>query len=132
MVARNVACLGSPSRRPRSRSRRLPTRSSSPSGAEERCPGGGELERERQLVETVAELADRVVDIELDAGGARPLDEEGLALVRGERRNGPACLATDLEPLAAGDEEPESRAGSQQGGEVVRKLRQEVLSVVQE
>ena len=100
--------------------------------AEERCPGCGELERERQLVETVAELTDRVVDVELDSGRARPLDEEVLTLVRGERRNGPACLTLDLNALAAGDEEPESRAGSQQAGEVVRKFRKKVLGVVQE
>ena len=80
----------------------------------------------------MAELTDRVVDVEFDSGRARPLDEELLTLVRGERRNGPAYLAVDLNALAAGDEEPESRAGSKQAGEVVRKFRKKVFGVVQE
>src|SRR6188472_2016613 len=81
--------------------------------AEERRPGRCELDREWQLVETVAELANRVVDPEFDTGGAGPLDKELLRLVRGDRRDGPACLRTDLNPLAARDEEADRRAGSE-------------------
>ena len=56
IVARSVCCRVSASRPPRRRSSRLPRRSRSCCGREERRAGGGELERERQVVEPLAEL----------------------------------------------------------------------------
>ena len=78
-------------------------------GREDARAGGGELERERQVVEAPAELGDRLVRLE-----ARALAEELDSLRLGERRHRVLDLAADPQQLPARDQELQVGAGLEQ------------------
>ena len=100
-------------------------------GAEEGCAGGGELERERELVEAQAELAHRLArgESRIDRAGAR--QEERLSVAFGERGHGVGLLAADAQALPARDEHVEVGAGGEERRELGRRLH-DLLEVVEE
>ena len=83
-------------------------------GREHTRAGGSELDRERQIVESAAELGDRLVRIE-----TRALAKQFDRLRLGERWHRVVDLARDPQQLPAGDQEPQVRARLEQ----LRKLR---------
>ena len=85
---------------------------------------GGELDRERQALQSHAELPDRLRRI---ARGA--LAEESHALLRSERRQLVRELLRHAEPLTRRDEQGQRRAGGDQLRELLDSRRQ-VLGVV--
>ena len=87
---------------------------------------GGELDRERQVVEARAELGDLVARLEPGA-----LAEERDGLGRGERRHRVLDLALDAQELAAGDEQRQVGAGAEQRRELGRRL-DHLLEVVEQ
>src|SRR5262249_53086188 len=72
-------------------------------------PGGGQLASERQLVESSAELADRLVGFDLRANA-----EELYRLRLGQGRNGKLDLALDAQELPTGYKQLEVRAALKQ------------------
>jgi hypothetical protein len=87
----------------------LPSRLEDLRRSEDARAGGGQLERERQLVEPAAELGDRLVRLE-----ARALAEELDRLRLGERRHRVVDLAADPQQFPARDEEPQVGASLEQ------------------
>ena len=87
---------------------------------------GGELERERQVVEAAAELGDRLVRLE-----PRALAEELDRLGLGQRRDRVLDLAADAQQLAARDEQLQVRAALEQLAELGRRL-DHLLEVVEQ
>jgi len=67
--------------------------------------GGGELDRERQVVEAAAELRHRGLRPEAGVDGRRAGGEEVEALERRQLGDGVDMLAGELEALAARDDE---------------------------
>ena len=67
-------------------------------------PRGGELDRERQVVEATADLADGLVGRDLPAGRGRPAHEQLDRRVPRERLDGQLVLGRELERPARGRE----------------------------
>src|SRR5262249_33703833 len=95
--------------------------------AEGSDPCRGELDRERNAVETPADLADHGIvrsEREIRRRGARTLDEKPRRrrchAVTSERRHGPGLLAFDRQRLAARGEERHVRAA---GKDLLRERR---------
>src|SRR4051794_1550594 len=88
--------------------------------------GGGELEREGQVVEASAELGDRLVRLE-----PRALTEELDRFRARERRHGVVDLPTDPQHLPAGDQEAQVRARLEQLRELGCRL-DHLLEVVEQ
>ncbi len=97
---------------------------------EDRGARGGELDRERKLVEAGAELVDCRGGGEGGLDGAGASAEERPPVLFCERRHRPGLLAADPQPLAARHEQGRPVGGAQCcdrcGG-----LRQQVLEVVE-
>src|SRR6266480_1094043 len=72
-----------------------------------------QLHRERQVVETAAELSDRLVALESRAA-AEELDRVGL----GERKDRVSDFSPDAQELTAGDDQSEIRTGFDERGEL--------------
>ena len=100
-------------------------------GAEEGGAGGGELEREGELVEAQAELAHRLGRGEgrIDRTGAR--QEERLSVAFGERGHGVGLLAADPETLAARHQHIEVGTCAHERRELGRRLH-DLLEVVEQ
>ena len=77
-------------------------------------PGGGELERERQLVEPAADRCHRVAVLEAGIDGPRAGEEEADPFLRRERRHGVLLLAGQVKRLPARDQQLEAGAGAEQ------------------
>ena len=100
-------------------------------GREDRNARGRKLERERKVVEPVAELdrRSRLAELRAERAGARREKRRPVTVV--ERRHAPGVLALQLQPLPARHEQlrparlPEPR-------DVGRNLRQQVLGVVEQ
>ena len=75
-------------------------------GCEQLRAGGGELERERQTVESVAELRDRSRGGDARSHGPGALAEELHRIVVNERREVELRLALDAQRLAARRDHP--------------------------
>ena len=90
-----------------------------------------ELDCERQIVEPVADLGHRVVQLKPGPDGARPGQEQVDSIVVRERRHRVLLLAREVQRLAARDQEIEVRARSEELGES-RRRADEVLEVVEE
>src|SRR6266516_3199627 len=87
------------------------------SGCEHADPGGGELERQRQVVEPAAQLDNSLVRLD-----ARPRAEQLDRLWLGESRYRVDELTVDPQQLPAGDEQAQVSTGPQQSGQVDRRL----------
>ena len=98
-------------------------------GREDRDTRGRELERERKIVEPVAQLGRRSRLAELRAKRAGARREQRGAVVLVERRHRPRMLALQLQPLPARHEQLRP-ARFAKPRDVPRKLRQQVLGVV--
>ena len=109
IVARSVCWRGSASRPPLSRSSRCDEALEDLRRGEDARPRGGQLERERQVVEAPAELGDRLVRLE-----PRARAEELDRLRLGQRRHRVLDLAADPQQLAARDEQLQVRAALEQ------------------
>ena len=75
---------------------------------------GGELERQRQLVEAPADLGDGLVGLEVRLDCPRPCEEEADAFLVSERRHRVLLLAGQVQRLPARDEDVEVGARGQQ------------------
>ena len=98
-------------------------------------PRGGQLDRQRQAVQTTADLPDGVrvafADLERWPHQLGSLLEEPHRVRPGQRRDRPAALALHAQRLAAGGEDGQGRAAGQEPfGEVCHRGGQ-VLAVVQ-
>ena len=94
-------------------------------GCEHPDPGGGELERQRQVVQPAAQLGNRLVRLD-----ARPRAEQLDRLRLRERRHRVDDLAVDPQQLPAGDEQAQVRTGPQQRRQLDRRL-DHLLQVVE-
>lgn len=110
--------------------------------------GGGQLDREGETIQTVADLRDGrgVVIRHCEGGlnGLRSLDEEPDGLVLGQllqrrqlsgvrqfqRRHGILAFAPDVQRMPAGDQHGQLRAALEQGGDHRRRVGH-VLEVVE-
>src|SRR5581483_5105949 len=86
---------------------------------QQRRPRGCELERERQVVETRAQLVEAVVRLEVRLRSPGSRDEEPPGLLPCENRYRVDLFTLDAQPFAAGDEHV--RVGT--GREQVRHVR---------
>ena len=86
-------------------------------GCEHAHAGGGELERQRQVVEPAAQLGNRLLRLD-----ARPGAEQLDRLRLGESRHRVDDLALDAQQLPAGDEQAQVRTGPQQRRQLDRRL----------
>jgi len=94
--------------------------------------GGGELDRERQPVQPFADLpGDLGVDDETGRDGVCAGGEQLDRILRLQHGNLVLLLAGEVERLAAGDQQTQVRAGSEQLAED-RRVGGELLEVVQQ
>ena len=121
---RLLARLGISSSLQRSRRSREPLQDLA--GREDARAGGGELDRERQVVQPTAELRDVVARLEPGAG-AEELDRLRLR----QRRHRILDLSPDTQQLPARHQEAEVRAGLEQRSELRSGLHH-LLEVVQQ
>jgi hypothetical protein len=91
---------------------------------------GGQLDRQRQAVETPADLGDLAVRSEVRADGSRPLQEERYGFALSQRVDRDLPLSVDVERLAARDEHGEPRARTNRLG-YLRGGIDQVLEVVE-
>ena len=92
---------------------------------------GGELERERQVVETAADLRDRLVALEVGLDRLRARQEEADTLVGRERRHLVHLLRVHAQRLPARHEQIEVRTRGEQPGNVSRSV-DDLLEVVED
>ena len=99
-------------------------------GREHAHARGGELERERQLLEPRAERGDAVGGGERRIGGERAREEELDAFLRAQLGDGIGLLAGQAQHLAARHEHVQARARGEQRRDVVGRVGH-VLEVVE-
>ena len=100
-------------------------------GRQERRAGGGELERERQVVEACAEVVEQLVRLEVRLRRPRPRHEEPPRLRPLEHRHRVDVLALHAQPLPARHEHIGMRASREDGRHLRRSLH-DMLKVVQQ
>jgi hypothetical protein len=97
--------------------------------------GGGELDRERQPAEPLADRPDRREPFvgQDEVGPVRPgaLHEQRHASRRVQRRDGMAAFAGDTQELPARDEHVQLRGRPHEGRDGLRAGREELLQVVE-
>ena len=96
----------------------------------------GELDRERQALETRGDRADRIGlvsgGLEVGSNEAGPVDEQRLGLQAAERRHRVLLLAGDPERLARRGQDPDPGRRADEGGDRPGGRRQELLQVVED
>ena len=115
IVSRSARCRAGASREPEvSSSSGCSSRARIPLGDEHLHPRRGQLDRERQAVEVVADLRARgqlgLVRLEVGPHGARPLEEDAQGVVALERLERELLLPADAQPRAARDDGLQARA----------------------
>ena len=100
--------------------------------AEQLHAGGGELDREREAVETLDQLVDggRVADVGADR--LRALEEQRHGVGLDHRRQVELDLAGNPQRLAARREDPERGRGGEQLGDRPGGVRQQLLEIVED
>ena len=94
-------------------------------------PGGGELDRERQVIEPPADLTSLAVARDLDTRGSDPLEEEGDGVRLTQRQDDVLAFSGEMKRLSARHEQAEVGTGSQELGELGRGCY-DVLEVVEQ
>ena len=91
---------------------------------------GGELERQRQAIEALAQQSHRGCGLDPCVDAARALREERHRLVEDERGQIESHLGADVERLATRHDEAERRGVLYEGCEVSCDRRKQLLDVV--
>ena len=104
--------------------------------AEDPDPGRCQLDRQGQSAEPIRDLADRgegvVTEHEVRPMDPRPVDEQAHAGRDVQRRHGVPALPADPQQLPARRQYPQVRRVSNDPGDDLRALGQELLQVVQD